>query len=106
MYSPTISHISECRSISRNETPTQSSLHERRHDPHVLRWTAVCQDTFDHETGTRPAYKELPVTLIGWIDQDRKQAGLKALQGMIWNEGYRQRAFVPELYSDVLPALT
>jgi hypothetical protein len=36
MYSPTISHISECHSISRNETPTQSSLHERRHDPHVL----------------------------------------------------------------------
>lgn len=25
MYSPTISHISECHSISRNETPTQSS---------------------------------------------------------------------------------
>ena len=44
--------------------------------------------------------------LTGWIDQDRKQAGLKALQGMIWDEGYRQRAFVPELYGDVLPALT
>jgi enolase-phosphatase E1 len=25
---------------------------------------------------------------------------------MIWDEGYRQRAFVPKLYSDVLPALT
>ena len=44
--------------------------------------------------------------LTGWIDQDRKLAGLKALQGMIWDEGYRQRAFVPELYGDVLPALT
>jgi enolase-phosphatase E1 len=44
--------------------------------------------------------------LTGWIDQDRKLAGLKALQGMIWNEGYRQQAFVPELNSDVLPALT
>ena len=44
--------------------------------------------------------------LTGWIDQDRKLACLKALQGMIWDEGYRQRAFVPELYGDVLPALT
>ncbi len=44
--------------------------------------------------------------LTDWIDQDRKLAGLKALQGMIWDEGYRQRAFVPELYGDVLPALT
>jgi enolase-phosphatase E1 len=81
-------------------------LQERRHDADVLRWTAVCQDAIEHETGTRPAYDELPVILTGWIDQDRKLAGLKALQGMIWDEGYRQRAFVPELYGDVLPALT
>jgi enolase-phosphatase E1 len=40
------------------------------------------------------------------IDQDRKLAGLKALQGMIWDEGHRQQAFVLELYGDVLPALT
>jgi enolase-phosphatase E1 len=83
-----------------------SFLHERRHDPAVLQWTAVCQDVIEHETGTRPAYEELPVVLTGWIDQDRKLAGLKALQGMIWDEGYRQRAFAPELYGDVLPALT
>jgi len=81
-------------------------LHERRHDADVLRWTAVCRDAIEHETGTRPAYEALPVILTGWIDQDRKLAGLKALQGMIWDEGYRQRAFVPELYGDVLPALT
>jgi enolase-phosphatase E1 len=83
-----------------------SFLHERRHDPDVSRWAAVCRDTIQHETGTRPAYEELPVMLTGWIDQDRKEASLKALQGMIWDEAYRQRAFVPELYSDVLPALT
>jgi enolase-phosphatase E1 len=33
-------------------------------------------------------------------------AGLKALQGMIWDEGYRQGAFAPQLYDDVLPVLT
>lgn len=83
-----------------------SFLHERRHDPDVLQWAAVCQDVIGHETGTRPAYEELPFMLTSWIDQDRKLAGLKALQGMIWEEGYRQREFAPELYDDVLPALT
>jgi enolase-phosphatase E1 len=81
-------------------------LKERSHDPVVLQHTAVCQDIIEHETGTRPAYEELPVILTGWIDQDRKVAGLKALQGMIWEEGYRQGAFVPHLYDDVLPVLT
>jgi len=83
-----------------------SFLHERRHDPDVLQWTAVCQDVIEHETGTRPSFEELPVTLISWIDQDRKLAGLKALQGKIWEEGYRQLEFAPELYGDVLPAFT
>ena len=81
-------------------------LQERRHDPKVLQWTIVCQDTIEHETGTRPTYEELPVLLTTWIDQDRKLAGLKGLQGMIWDEGYRQGAFEPELYGDVLPTLT
>jgi enolase-phosphatase E1 len=81
-------------------------LHDRRHDPEVLQWTVVCQDVIEQETGTRPSFEELPVTLTEWMDQDRKLAGLKALQGMIWDEGYRQRAFAPELYGDVLPVLT
>jgi len=81
-------------------------LNERRHDQNVLLWTAACQDVIERETGTRPAYEELPVMLNGWIDQDRKVAGFKALQGMIWDEGYRQGAFAPELYGDVLSALT
>lgn len=81
-------------------------LKERRHDPNVLQWAAACQDVMERETGTRPAYEELPAMLTGWIDQDRKMAGLKALQGMIWDEGYRQGAFAPQLYDDVLPVLT
>ena len=44
--------------------------------------------------------------LTGRIDHDRKLAGLKALQGMIWEEGSRQREFAPKLYGDVLPAFT
>jgi enolase-phosphatase E1 len=83
-----------------------SFLDERRHDHTVLQWTRRCQDTIEHDTGTRPDYEALPALLTDWIDHDRKLACLKALQGMIWEEGYRRGAFVPELYSDVLPALT
>jgi len=81
-------------------------LKERRDDPSVLQCAAACQEVIERESGTRPSYEELPVMLAKWIDQDRKEASLKTLQGMIWDEGYRQGAFAPELYGDVLPALT
>ena len=44
--------------------------------------------------------------LTGWLNHDRKLAGLMALQGVIWEEGSRQREFAPKLYGDVLPAFT
>ncbi len=43
--------------------------------------------------------------LIGWIDADRKSTALKALQGMIWREGYAAGDFVAHVYPDVAPAL-
>ena len=39
-------------------------------------------------------------TLRGWIDQDRKHTALKALQGMIWRDGYRQGAYTTHVYND------
>lgn len=44
-------------------------------------------------------------TLQGWIDQDRKHTVLKALQGMIWEDGYRDGDFTAHIYPDVAPAL-
>ncbi|QPG26454.1 acireductone synthase [Pantoea sp. SM3640] len=44
--------------------------------------------------------------LLGFMDQDRKSTGLKALQGMIWRDGYVNGSFTGHLYPDVLPALT
>ncbi|MGB2129909.1 MAG: acireductone synthase [Marinobacterium sp.] len=38
--------------------------------------------------------------LIGWIDQDKKETALKALQGMIWVQGYEQGDFTGHLYAD------
>ena len=43
--------------------------------------------------------------LQGWIDEDRKHTALKALQGMVWQAGYRDGDFTAPLYPDVAPAL-
>jgi enolase-phosphatase E1 len=39
------------------------------------------------------------------MDHDRKTTGLKALQGLIWVDGYRSGALKGHLFADVLPAL-
>ena len=44
-------------------------------------------------------------TLIRWIDEDRKATPLKALQGMIWEDGYREGAFTGHVYPDAVAAL-
>ncbi len=47
----------------------------------------------------------LIATLFGFMDEDRKSTALKALQGLIWREGYLQGDFLGHLYPDVAPAL-
>lgn len=39
--------------------------------------------------------------LIRWIDEDRKSTALKALQGLIWREGYESGAYVSHMYPEV-----
>lgn len=38
--------------------------------------------------------------LLQWIDEDRKITPLKALQGMLWEEGYRTGKFKGHIYED------
>jgi len=38
--------------------------------------------------------------LIRWIDEDRKITPLKALQGLIWEHGYKENAFQGHVYDD------
>ncbi len=44
--------------------------------------------------------QEIIDLLIGWIDADRKSTALKALQGLIWEEGYSAGAFRGHVYED------
>jgi enolase-phosphatase E1 len=43
---------------------------------------------------------------VEWLmDRDRKSPGLKRLQGLIWERGYRQGALKGEVFADLEPAL-
>ena len=49
--------------------------------------------------------EELAAQLVQWIDEDKKITPLKALQGMIWEEGYRQGDFTGHVYDDAVRTL-
>src|SRR6185295_17349531 len=43
---------------------------------------------------------------VEWLmDRDRKSPGLKALQGLVWQQGYRDGLLKGEVFPDVPPAL-
>lgn len=48
---------------------------------------------------------QLVATLLRWIEEDRKLGPLKALQGLLWEEGYRQGDFQGHVYEDAARGL-
>lgn len=44
---------------------------------------------------------EIIVLLQSWIDEDRKSTALKALQGMIWKQGYENGDYRAHIYPEV-----
>ena len=73
---------------------------ERGQQPEVRQWLDAVAD----ETGAQ-GDDAVVAALQGWIDEDRKHTALKALQGMIWADGYRKAEFTTHLYPDVPPVL-
>lgn len=45
---------------------------------------------------------EIVGQLLRWMDEDKKITPLKALQGMIWEAGYRQGDFTGHVYEDAV----
>ena len=70
--------------------------------PEVARWL--------HETAkeaglVEASRAELVALLQRWIDEDRKATPLKALQGLIWEQGYRDGEYTAHLYPDAVERL-
>src|ERR1051326_3511381 len=57
-------------------------------------------DAVSTEAGRQLTDDEAVAELIRWIDEDRKSTPLKALQGMIWEAGYRAGDFEGHIYPD------
>lgn len=65
-------------------------------DPGVRQWL----DAVATELGGACQDDMVVEALQGWIDADRKHTALKALQGMIWADGYRNADFTAHIYPD------
>ncbi|WP_034912556.1 acireductone synthase [Erwinia sp. 9145] len=63
-------------------------------------------DLRDEIARPQATVEDLIAVLFGFMDEDRKSTALKALQGMIWRDGYLNGSFTGHLYPDVLPSLT
>jgi enolase-phosphatase E1 len=76
-------------------------VREHGDEPRVRRWLdevaadqgAICNDAVIVEV------------LQGWIDADRKHTALKALQGMLWKDGYASGHFTAHVYPDAVERL-
>ncbi|MFC3552217.1 acireductone synthase [Lysobacter cavernae] len=73
----------------------------RGKEPAVRKWL----DAVATENGGMCDDRMVVEVLQGWIDEDRKHTALKALQGMIWADGYRSADFSAHIYPDAAAAL-
>lgn len=66
--------------------------------PKVHHWLAEAAKEAEFVSAEQQEVIDL---LIRWIDEDRKSTALKALQGMIWTEGYAAGDFKGHVYPEV-----
>ncbi|MFA0922503.1 acireductone synthase [Xanthomonas fragariae] len=71
-------------------------VREHGSHPQVRHWLNQVAD----EIGEDVPDEILISTLQTWIDEDRKHTALKALQGLIWADGYKTADFTAHIYAD------
>ncbi|MES2312905.1 MAG: acireductone synthase [Pseudomonadota bacterium] len=100
----TTSSISFVRDVlfpyARKRLPAFIETHGDR--PEVQHWL--------HETAkeaglVEASRQDIVELLLQWIDEDRKSTALKALQGMIWKDGYAAGDYRAHLYPEVAARL-
>jgi enolase-phosphatase E1 len=85
---------------ARKRLPAFVETHADR--PEVQHWLHEAAKEAGIIEATRQEIIEL---LLGWIDQDRKSTALKALQGMVWQEGYEAGEYRAHVYPEVAARL-
>ncbi|MDF7724641.1 acireductone synthase, partial [Enterobacter hormaechei subsp. steigerwaltii] len=66
---------------------------------------SILDNLRDEISAPHASVSDLINVLFTFMDEDRKSTALKALQGIIWQDGYVNGDFTGHLYPDVLPAL-
>lgn len=80
-----------------------SYVREHGQQPEVRKWLDVAaRELPSGSTGGDAAIVKL---LQGWIDADRKHTALKALQGLLWQDGYASGEYRAHIYADASRAL-
>ena len=77
-------------------------VREHGQEPDVRRWL----DQVATEHGAMCDDAVIVEVLQGWIDEDRKHTALKALQGLVWTDGYRRADFTAHVYPDAVDGLS
>ncbi len=89
---------------ARDALPGFVREHGQRED--VRRWLdAVAIEHGAIERGVDFGDDAIVEILQRMIDEDRKHTALKALQGMIWSDGYRSADFTAHIYPDAAASL-
>lgn len=83
-------------------------------NPTVLSSAAMLSEEYENDLGnglTPPRWDSRPapdgaLDYLDWLmSQDRKSTGLKVLQGLVWEQGYKEGSIKGEIYPDVEPAV-
>lgn len=78
------------------------TLKARWNDPEVAATVVGARDATGHALMT-PA--EAAAQFLAWMDDDKKITPLKALQGIIWQDGYASGELKAHLYPDAIDAI-
>jgi enolase-phosphatase E1 len=73
-------------------------IKSHRNNPVVKKQLALVQEMVDSGLSE----DQLIHQLIQWIDEDKKITPLKTLQGLIWEDGFKQRRFEGHVYEDAV----
>jgi len=81
-------------------------LEPDQRSPACLEALALLRDERTDDVAKGDSPPEAVVAYVHWLmDRNRKSRGLKMLQGLIWQEGYRTGQLRGQVYPDVPPAL-
>ena len=76
-------------------------VREHGSDPEVAR---LLRDVRDEAGEAQADAGRVAQILLTWIAEDRKATSLKALQGLVWEQGYRSGELEGHVYADTAPA--